>query len=370
MNASPLFALALFGTFACSNTPEAPAGGQAGQGGQAAAGSSAVSGSGGSNVAPGGAANQAGSGIGGVPSGGASGAGGESAGVAGAAGGGGSPAKPVCPEGAFEVPSPGEPQTVCQGFVFGRDYNEGPTWVAGQGAFFFSNFRQGAQGGDVSGDIIKYTPGGACELFISDVGTNGLAVANNGNLLGASHKTRSITEWNITTKQPTILADMYMNELFDSPNDLVQSSNGTIYFSNPTYELAGRPAGVGQGIFRRDPAGVITPIKQGGAQPNGITLSPEEDRLYVVNGGIWAVDPAGVPSNPSNIPYGADGLAMDCAGNVYLSGGSIRNPAGDEIGTFSGGTNQAFGGPDGKTLFVVGGGTDVKVIQTNVPGLP
>jgi sugar lactone lactonase YvrE len=61
---------------------------------------------------------------------------------------------------------------------------------------------------------------------------------------------------------------------------------------------------------------------------------------------------------------------MDCAGNVYASGGSIRNPQGEQIGSFSGGTNLAFGGPDGKTLFVVGGGESLKTIQMNVPGLP
>ena len=45
-------------------------------------------------------------------------------------------------------------------------FNEGPTWIAGQNAFFFSNFLQGMA---MHGDIIKYTPGGACEIFITDV---------------------------------------------------------------------------------------------------------------------------------------------------------------------------------------------------------
>ena len=42
----------------------------------------------------------------------------------------------------------------------------------------------------------------------------------------------------------------------------------------------------------------------------------------------------------------ADGLAVDCAGNVYRSGGAIQSPTGDNIGSFPGGTNQAFGGAD------------------------
>jgi gluconolactonase len=290
-------------------------------------------------------------------------------GSAGAAGAGGGASKPVCPEGPFPKPEAGQATTVCQGFQYAHDYNEGPTWVASQGAFFFSNFVQGAAGGNVTGDIIKYTPGGNCEVFIKDVGTNGLAVSTKGNLLGATHKTRSISEFDIATKQPTVLSDMYMGKMLDSPNDLVQSSSGNIYFSNPTYELGGRPVGVGGAIFRRDPQGMLTLIKQSGA-PNGVALSPKEDRLYVVNGGLWDLDANGVPSNNRDFPLNADGLAVDCSGNVYLSGGSIRDPAGTEIAKFNGGTNLAFGGADGKTLLVVGGGTGVKVIQMNVPGLP
>lgn len=302
--------------------------------------------------------------------GGAGGGAGGAAGSGGSAGSGGTPSKPVCPEGPFPEPDAGNATPVCQGFQYRHGYNEGPTWVASQGAFFFSNFVQGAAGGNVTGDIIKYTPGGSCEFFVKDVGTNGLAVSLDGHLLGAAHKTRSITQFDITSKAPTVLSDKYQGQLLDSPNDLVQTSTGNIYFSNPTYELGGRPVGVGGAIFRRDPQGNLTLLKQAGA-PNGVAVSPQEDRLYVVNGGLWDLDAGGVASNNRSFPLSADGLAIDCAGNVYLSGGSIREPEdGDEIGNFSGGTNLAFGGVDGRTLLVVGGGTNVKVVPMNLPGLP
>jgi gluconolactonase len=380
INASPWLVFALFGSFACSIN-DAADGAAAGQGGQlplagassggSAAGSNAVSGGAGGANAVGGSgvvAGSAGAVAGGAGAGGAGGAGGAAnGGNAGAAGGGGQ--APVCPAGPFPKPEAGNAVTVCQGFQYQHDYNEGPTWVASQGAFFFSNFVQGAAGGNVTGDIIKYTPGGNCEFFIKDVGTNGLAVSISGNLLGAAHKTRSITEWDITTLQPTILSDKYMDKLLDSPNDLVQSSTGNIYFSNPTYELGGRPQGIGGAIFRRDPQGMLTLLKQSGA-PNGVAISPKEDRLYVVNGGLWDLDANGVASNNRDFPLNADGLGVDCAGNVYLSGGSIRDPNGQEIAKFSGGTNLAFGGADAKTLLVVGGGTNVKTVPMNLPGLP
>jgi gluconolactonase len=381
MNASPWLVFALFGISACSLNDAGPdgagaTGGQAPVAGANAGGSAAGTppvngGAGAANSAGAGgsAGGSAGTSGGNTSGGAATGTGGASGGDGGSAGVGGGTSKPVCPEGPFPKPQAGNAITVCQGFQYAHEYNEGPTWVASQGAFFFSNFVQSAANGNVTGDIIKYTPGGACEVFIKDVGTNGLAVSTKGNLLGATHKTRSISEFDITSKQPTILSDMYMGKLLDSPNDLVQSSSGNIYFSNPTYELGGRPVGVGGAIFRRDPQGTLTLIKQSGA-PNGVALSPKEDRLYVVNGGLWDLDASGVPSNNRDFPLTADGLAVDCAGNVYLSGGSVRDPSGQEIAKFAGGTNLAFGGADGKTLLIVGGGTNVKIIAMNVPGLP
>jgi sugar lactone lactonase YvrE len=46
------------------------------------------------------------------------------------------------------------------------------------------------------------------------------------------------------------------------------------------------------------------------------------------------------------------------------------SPAGAQIGTFPGGTNLAFGGADGKTLYVVGPGTGLHAVQMNLPGMP
>jgi gluconolactonase len=334
-----------------------PATGGGGAGGGGSGGSSGGGGSGGASVAGGGG--------GGVGGGGSAG----SAGSAGAGGAGGMAPEPVCPQGPFAAPAAGTSTNVCEEFDFAHDYNEGPTWVASQGAFYFSNFVQGAAGGDLSGDIIKYTPGGTCERAFENVGTNGLAASADGTLLGATHQTRSISRFDPVSKQITIVADMVMGELLDSPNDLIEHSNGTLYFTNPTYELGGRPEGFGPAILRRDPAGAITVLEQGGA-PNGIALSPTEDRLYVVGGGAFALDVLGVPGENSDFPLSADGLAVDCAGNVYLSGGSIRNPDGDEIGGFPGGTNLAFGGDDHTLLLVVGGGTGVHTVQMSVPGFP
>jgi gluconolactonase len=241
----------------------------------------------------------------------------------------------------------GASKEVCVGFAYRYGYNEGPTWIASQNAFFFSNF---VQGSGRNGDIIKYSMAtGQCENFIMDAGTNGLAVNSNGKLLGATHLTASITEFDLLTKEKKIIANKYMGQNFDSPNDLVVHSNGTIYFTNPEYERLA--PGFGVATFRIDPMGVVSLIARG--QSNGIALSPDEKKLYVVQAGVWSLDADGVPTekDPSGAP-GGDGISVDCAGRI-----------------FNVGTNSAFGGADGKTLFVVEG-RGARTIQMTVPGLP
>ncbi|MES1204383.1 MAG: SMP-30/gluconolactonase/LRE family protein [Pseudomonadota bacterium] len=362
-------------------------GGAAGSGGQAGAGvasggATATGGapaSGGAIATGGGTAASGGAAVtGGAPaSGGTIGSGGAPAQTdggadagardagGGAAGGAGGPVTASrCPAGPFPMPMVQSTKTVCAGFAFNNPFSEGPTWVAGQHAFFFTNFiMRRAMGGD----IVKYTPGGQCEIFIRDVGCNGLAVALDGNLLAACHQSRSVVHFDLTTKAPTTVVDRYMGMMLDTPNDLIVHSNGTIYFTNPNFELDGRPAGVGLSVFRIDPAGVMSLIMQ--TPCNGIGLSPDEKKLYVFQAGVWNLDAQGVPSGRTAITVNGDGMAIDCAGNLYSSNGTIYNPQGQNIGTFMGGTNLAFGGPDGKTLLVVGGVT-VREIQMNIPGLP
>jgi gluconolactonase len=273
-----------------------------------------------------------------------------------------------CPGGPYLMPVAGQSQPICKAFTFKYNWNEGPTWITSEQAFFFTNFVQGAAG---PGDIIKYTPGGQCETWVTGAGCNGLTAAFDGTLVGVCQTPRAVVAYDVVTKQPKVLASTYMGKMLDSPNDVVSHSNGSIYFTNPTYELGGRPVGLGPAILYIDPTGTLNLIAKTGGQPNGICLSADEKRLYVVGGGVWDLDAMGVPTKANvNFPLNADGISVDCAGNVYLSGGAIIDPSGKQIGTFPGGTMATFGGADGKTLIVVGGGTGVHTVQMNIPGPP
>ena len=119
--------------------------------------------------------------------------------------------------------------------------------------------------------------------------------------------------------------------------------------------------------FRVDPAGVVSVIVS--SNSNGVALSPDEKKLYILEAGTWDLDPLGAPSNPGPIAPSGDGLAVDCAGDLYASG-TIYNAQGQRIGAYPSGSDLTFGGADGKTLFIVGTGTQVQEVQMNLPGLP
>ena len=361
---------------ACSSDPVATAGA-----GGSAAGASPVAGGAGlvagapSMAGQAGAATSAGAGAGGASSAGAAGAAAGSGGVltagtgggpgnAGAAGslgtagaGGGSfwgPSGPkkqwTCPAGPFPAQSMGAATNICNsgGFKYNYTYNEGPTWIASQNAFFFSNFIQGSNKG---GDIIKYPLGGTCEVWLHDVGCNGLGVSPSGNLLAACHGSRAVIEYDLATKAGRKVATYVGDKQLDSPNDLIARSDGNVYFSNTTYELGDGVKGLDFALVRIDPFGVTSVIEAGNL--NGVALSPDETKLYVVGKGTFNLDAAGKATKGQGPTPGGDGIAVDCAGNITNTG-----------------TNSAYGGPDGKTLIAVGGGTAAKTYQMTVPGLP
>jgi sugar lactone lactonase YvrE len=330
----------------------------AGTSGEAGTSGAAGAGAAGTGTAGTGPAGAGASGAAGGAAGAPAGAGGGAAGTGGASDGGvvdggglwgpnGPKKQWTCPAGPFGDQMLGASTTVCAGkTAFG--WSEGPTWIASEGAFFFSNFPINQPTG---GDILKVTPAGVCEVWLHDVGCNGLGVSPSGNLLAPCQTPRAIMEYDVKTKVGRKIATMADGKMFDSPNDLIARSDGNIYFSNRTAENGNRPVGLGEALVRIDPLGATSVIQKGAL--NGVALSPDETKLYVVGMGTWTLDAAGVPGMKGGPTPGGDGIAVDCAGRITNNG-----------------TNSAYGGPDGKLLLIVGGGAGARIATVTVPGLP
>jgi gluconolactonase len=290
------------------------------------------------------------------------------------------PAGEVCPPGPFPgdpLASAAAPQAVCTGLTF----TEGAVWIAERNALFFSDILFNNPG---AGSIVSFAPGGACQTFIENAGTNGLVIAPDGNLLGARHSDRTLTLFNLDTLEPTVFVADNAGVPLVSPNDIAVRSDGNIYFTDPDYGLGGAQAAQPPRAYRRDTSGALTVIDEQG-NPNGITLSPDESLLYLSHLGgnpavndvlVFDVDASGAPVNPR--PFitggGSDGMGIDCAGNLYITQNGavvVFAPDGTQVGSIAApqAANIAFGGPERRTLFITAG-PNLLATELAIPGLP
>jgi gluconolactonase len=133
---------------------------------------------------------------------------------------------------------------------------------------------------------------------------------------------------------------------------------------------------------RLSPAGVVTRIAMTN-NPNGVALSPDGTQLYLTTTGgppmqrYALADDGSIAGTPTTLTGNSDGIAVDCAGNLYLSdAGQIKviSPTAQPLGSITGltagfVTNSAFGGDDRKTLYITTSEA-VYQIKLNVPGFP
>ena len=395
----------------CSNSDPKSNPGPPGSSGGSAGSPAAQGGGGSSNVAGGGASggsapvagsNNGGSG-GSVISVGGAGSGGSvsSAGSAGTPGGAGSAGSAgatgngayKCPSGTFAAFTAGGAATKVAGTPPADAFNkdawtnvEGPVWIGD--SLYFSEMTNSNM--MPPSRILKIAPGGAVSVFAADAGSNGLAVDGSGNLIAAVHKDGSISQISLTGGAATPLVSMYMGKRFTSPNDLAIRSDGTIYFSDPSYQNSANPQ-MGERLYRVTPGPTRTVSVVTGTPnpPNGVTLSPDEKTLYVTasNNGFkkFAVMADGSLDGGADFVTGAggDGMAVNCAGEVFVTGGNntvrVYSAAGAALGTITATgagttTNVAFGGSDHKTLYITAQGTEgqrgVYSIALPVPGFP
>jgi gluconolactonase len=238
--------------------------------------------------------------------------------------------------------------------------------------------------------ILKIT-GTTEEQFVPMSGTNGLAVNAMGNIVGARHSTGDIATLNMTTKTFTPIAGMYMNARFNSPNDLTIRRDGNIYFTDPDYQAPQTRPQNQTRVYRVSPTGAVSVVDASLNNPNGISLSLDENTLYVATPGnlyrytVMADGSTSTGMMMNGVP-GSDGMVLDCAGNIYLTDGNQRrvvvvNSSGGMVGTISMGfdsqaqpTNVAFGGTNRQRLYVTtrgsGSGPGLYYVDLNLPGMP
>jgi gluconolactonase len=267
----------------------------------------------------------------------------------------------------------GDVEKVRGGFMF----TEGPVWIASKGMLLFS---------DIPADTIhQLQPPATVTVFRMPSGrSNGLGLDPQGRLIASEGDNRRVSR---TLADGTVetVAERWQGKRLNSPNDNITRSDGTIYFTDPPY---GIPTGQAreldfQGVFRVDPAGTLHLESRDMNRPNGAALSPDEKTLYVddtADGLVrkFPVRPDGSLGPPTIfVPAtggGGDGMAMDDAGNVYVTtnaGVTVYNPSGMPWGTIplEVPTNCTFGGPDRKTLYITVP-TSLYRLTLKIPGVP
>jgi len=278
------------------------------------------------------------------------------------------------------VPATAKAELVKDGFVF----VEGPVWSEQAGAFFFSEMDFNTQGPNgPPSKIHRLVLPKAFDVFIPDAGSNGLAIDEQG-LVACTHDTQTLSRYDLKTKQRSVFVSDFQGKHFNSPNDVAIHSAGHVYFSDPNWQLNGRHSDTGiTGVYWRKPSGEVLLVDGDLKQPNGVTLSPDETKLYVgaVEGGVnvypvLADGSLGARQHFADVQE-PDGMAIDCAGRLFVASHApgkviVLAPDGKQIGVIDVApktTNAAFGGPDHKTLLITAG-TGVYSIRTATAGFP
>ena len=227
----------------------------------------------------------------------------------------------------------------------GCRWSEGPVWF-GDGRYLLWS--------DIPNDrILRWDDAsGAVSVFRQPSNfANGLARDRQGRLLACEHLTRRVTRTEYDGSI-TVLADRWQGMRLNSPNDIVCSSDGAVWFTDPLFGISGHWEGepaaseTPWAVYRIDPAsGELQRVIDDLAAPNGLAFSPDEKLLYVVESRamphrkVWQYDvgPGGALSGKrlfvdAQGPGAYDGMAVDARGNVWCGFGSNGAPGVDPAG--------------------------------------
>jgi gluconolactonase len=257
---------------------------------------------------------------------------------------------------------------------------EGPAWK--DGSLYFTDGKH----------INRMDPQGHTTVYRHNA-SNGLLFDREGRLVACESGLRRVTRTE-RNGSITVLAERFEGKRFNTPNDLCMDSKGRIYFTDPRYGDRGSMEMKIEGVYRIGSAGEVTRIScEGAERPNGIFITPDDHYLYIADnnnnqhGGSRKLlryeldEKDDVKQGSRKVIFdwkdgrGPDGMKMDAAGRIYVAAGTnkttewetnrfkagcyILSPSGrliDFIPTAPDeACNCAFGGKDGKTLFITSG---------------
>jgi gluconolactonase len=221
----------------------------------------------------------------------------------------------------------------------GCRWAEGPAWFAPGRYLVWS---------DIPNDrILRWdeTDGSVSVFRHPSNNSNGHTVDLQGRLVSCEHRTRCVSRTEFDGSR-TVLADRYNGKRLNSPNDVVVKSDGSIWFSDPSYGIDSEyegdaaPGEIGAcNVYRVDPAsGQVAIVTADFVQPNGLAFSSDESMLYIADTGLTHM-----PDGPAHVrrfkvsadggsisggevfatcPVGVyDGFRVDVRGNLWLSAG-------------------------------------------------
>jgi gluconolactonase len=264
------------------------------------------------------------------------------------------------------------PMSTLDMIASGFTWTEGPVWFGDHDCLLFSDIP--------SQRILRWSETGGLSVYRAGSGfNNGNTRDRQGRLVGCRHGMRDVVRTEFGGGL-TVLADSFDGRRLNSPNDVVVSSDGAVWFTDPTYGIIsnfeGRrstPEQSSRNVFRLSPDGELSAVVTDFTQPNGLCFSPDEKTLYIAESGSSHDDT--VPSvirrfsvegsrlqetRPfAEIDAGLpDGMRCDMLGNLWSSAADGVHCFGPD-GTLLGKilvpqvvSNLCFGGQDGQRMFI------------------
>jgi gluconolactonase len=261
----------------------------------------------------------------------------------------------------------------------GYRFTEGPVWDIRKDCLYFTDFQD---------NLImrwKEEEGAVCYRENSNRAI-GLSMDAEGRIVSAESASQGIAYADREKSLP--IAGTFEGKRFNSPNDVVVSRKGEIFFTDPFSTALQRNRELDfNGVFAATPQGTVRLIYNSLGRPNGIAFSPDESILYVNDTNLQQIFAFQLKDDGSaskigvlvtlDTSYGigaADGMKVDIEGNIYVTGPGglwVISPDGTPIALLKSPENVGnlcFGGKDSSTLFLTAT-TSVYTLSVGIPGI-